>query len=64
MSEMQQGGSVEEVPLDFTEFLSRRLGMEQGPALSVLGSFLLTFEPSGPAPTRAAARPLQQPAIF
>jgi hypothetical protein len=64
MSEMQQGGSVEEMPLDFTEFLSRRLGTETGTTLSVLGAFLLTFEPQGPVPARAATRPLQQPVLY
>ena len=64
MSEMQHGSSVDEVPLDFTEFLSRRLGMETGTALSVLGSFLLTFQPLGRAQSRASARPLQQPTPF
>ena len=59
MSEMEQGGSTDEVPLDFTEFLSRRLGMETGNALAVLGSFLITFEPLGQR-IAAAARPLQQ----
>lgn len=61
---MQQGGSVEEVPLDFTEFLSRRLGVETGMALSVLGTFLVAFEPLGSLPARASARPLQQPPVF
>jgi hypothetical protein len=64
MSEMHDNGSIEEVPLDFTEFLSRRLGMETGTALSVLGSFLVTFEPLGRGAARATARPLQQPATF
>jgi len=63
MSEMQQGGSVDEMPLDFTEYLSRRLGMETGPVLSVLGAFLLTFEPQGTSQARAAT-PLQQPALY
>lgn len=64
MSEMQAGDRVEEVPLDFAEFLSRRLGVETGSALSMLGSFLLTFEPHGKHPAHAAARPLQRPGAF
>jgi hypothetical protein len=64
MSEMQQRGSVEDTPLDFTEFLSRRLGMETGTTLSMLGAFLLTFEPQGPGSAPSAARALPPPALF
>jgi hypothetical protein len=64
MSEMQEGNRVEEVPLDFGEFLSLRLGVETGKALSLLGAFLLTFEPVGAGLARGAAQPLQTPAIF
>jgi hypothetical protein len=35
-----------DVPLDFIEFLSARLGVSREPALSALGSFLVTFKPS------------------
>lgn len=35
-----------DIPLDFLEFLTARLGVGQEPALSELGSFLLTFKPS------------------
>jgi hypothetical protein len=35
-----------DVPLDFIEFLTARLGVGQEPALSELGSFLVTFKPS------------------
>jgi hypothetical protein len=35
-----------DVPLDFIEFLSARLGVSHEPALSALGSFLVTFKPS------------------
>lgn len=37
---------LSELPTDFTQFLSTRLGMETSTALSLLGSFLLTFEPA------------------
>lgn len=39
-------GELAELPTDFTQFLSCRLGMETSRALSLLGSFLLTFEPT------------------
>jgi hypothetical protein len=35
-----------DIPLDFVEFLSGRLGTGQESALSALGSFLVTFKPS------------------
>ena len=44
---MQPGDWIEDPPLDFTEFLSRRLGMASGDALASLGEFLTTFEPRG-----------------
>jgi len=34
-----------ESPLDFTEFLARRLGTTRGQALHVLGHWLLSYEP-------------------
>jgi hypothetical protein len=65
MSEKHEGERVGELPLDFTQFLSRRLGMEAGHTLSVLGSFLLSFEPSGRHPSGAtSSRPPQHPASF
>ncbi|HYQ28232.1 MAG TPA: hypothetical protein VER04_13470 [Polyangiaceae bacterium] len=60
-SELQQVEIVEEVPLDFSEFLGKRLGVETGTALSLLGAFLVTFEP---VTARGGARPLQSPAAF
>lgn len=48
MSQHTQG-ELSELPMDFTQFLSTRLGMETSTALSLLGAFLLTFEPvTGP----------------
>jgi hypothetical protein len=40
------GTATSELPLDFTQFLSQRLHLEPPATLAVLGSFLLTFEPS------------------
>lgn len=53
---------IEDVPLDFAEFLSRRHGVEPGKALSMLGSFLVTYEPLGTA--RAPLERMQRPAAF
>ena len=64
MLETQEGDWVKDVPLDFGEFLSERLGVETGKALALLGAFLLTFEPTGQFPSRNPARPLQSPAAF
>ena len=47
MLEPSSSKRIEEVPLDFAEFLSRRQGVETGKALSMLGSFLLAYEPRG-----------------
>jgi hypothetical protein len=46
MSETTESTTVCELPLDFTQFLSARLGTDSGEALSALGAFLLAFEPS------------------
>lgn len=43
----------QELPLDFTRFLSGRLGMEPDGILAVLGEFLLGFEPSARPPAGA-----------
>ena len=45
MLEPSSSNRIEEVPLDFAEFLSRRQGVEASKALSMLGSFLLAYEP-------------------
>jgi hypothetical protein len=45
MLEPSLNNGVDEIPLDFAEFLSRRQGVETGKALSMLGSFLLAYEP-------------------
>jgi len=50
MLEPSSSHRVDEVPLDFAEFLSRRQGVETGKALSMLGSFLLAYEPLGGEP--------------
>jgi hypothetical protein len=44
---MSDYASEQDLPLDFTRFLSGRLGMEPGGTLALLGDFLLEFEPSG-----------------
>ena len=62
MSEMHEGERVGELPLDFTQFLSNRLGTETGHTLSMLGAFLLSFEPSGRPPGITSSRPPQHPA--
>lgn len=48
MLETQEGTTASELPLDFTQFLSSRLGTDAGNTLSLLGTFLLEFEPAGP----------------
>ncbi|RYZ08364.1 MAG: hypothetical protein EOO73_07895 [Myxococcales bacterium] len=63
MSETHESTTVCELPLDFTQFLSARLGTELGEALSVLGSFLLTFEPSERRAGSALLRPSPHPAV-
>jgi len=45
MSEKHVVSRSDEIPLDFTQYLSRRLGLETQTTLSMLGSFLLSFEP-------------------
>lgn len=58
MSEKHEGEALGELPLDFTQFLSSRLGMEASAALSILGSYLLNFEPAGRYPRLdAGSRP-------
>lgn len=63
MSETHESTTVCELPLDFTQFLSARLGTERGEALSVLGAFLLTFEPSTRRVGGASSRPSPHPAF-
>jgi hypothetical protein len=46
MPERQAGERLGELPTDLLQFLSQRLGMEQGSILALLGKFLLEFEPS------------------
>jgi hypothetical protein len=46
MSDKPEGERSGELPLDFTQFLSRRLGVETSRTLAMLGSFLVEFEPS------------------
>lgn len=45
--------SEHELPLDFTQFLSGRLGVERDGTLAILGAFLLEFEPSARPPAGA-----------
>lgn len=65
MSEKHEGKTVGELPLDFTQFLSGRLGTDTGATLSVLGAFLVSFEPSGRRPPGLAlpSRPSAHPAL-
>jgi hypothetical protein len=46
-----------ELPLDFTQFLSGRLGVETSRTLAMLGSFLVEFEPSRRHQHREALSP-------
>jgi hypothetical protein len=46
----QEDRLLKEPPTDFTQFLSARLRLDPPDTLAVLGSFLLTFEPSGNHP--------------
>lgn len=46
MSEKHDASLMPDPSLDFTHFLSGRLGTDANTALSALGAFLLTFEPS------------------
>lgn len=62
MSETHESTTVCELPLDFTQFLSARLGTDTGEALSALGSFLLAFEPSARRAGRASLGP-SHPAV-
>jgi len=65
MLEPSSSNRSDEVPPDFAEFLSRRQGVETGKALSMLGSFLLAYEPlsggarapAGRAQSSAACHP-------
>ncbi len=63
MSETFEGTTVGELPLDFTQFLSARLGTDTNEALLALGSFLLTFESSGRRSGGASLRPSLHPAV-
>jgi hypothetical protein len=46
MSDKPEGERSGELPLDFTQFLSGRLGVETSRTLAMLGSFLVEFESS------------------
>ena len=48
----EEDALLSEPPTDFTQFLSARLKLPASDTLAVLGSFLLTFEPSGSHPLR------------
>jgi hypothetical protein len=62
MSETHESTTFGELPLDFTQFLSARRGMDSGEVLSALGAFLLTFEPSDRRAGGASLRP-SHPAV-
>jgi hypothetical protein len=47
MLEQHESAVPQDLPLDFTQFLSERMGIEPATTLSLLGSCLLSFEPSG-----------------
>jgi len=64
MLEPSPSNRIEDVPLDFAEFLSRRHGVETGKALSMLGSFLVAYEPLGNGTARAPLERMQRPAAF
>ncbi len=64
MSEPSSSNRIEDMPLDFAEFLSRRHGVETGKALSMLGSFLVTYEPLGHGTACAPLERAQRPAAF
>ena len=58
MSQHFEGQRFSDVPLDFTQFLSGRLGLSTSSTLSMLGSFLVDFQPSGHRPELVlSARP-------
>lgn len=65
MSEKHEGKTAGDLPLDFTQFLSGRLGTDAGAALSALGAFLVSFEPSGRRPSGLTlpSRPSAHPAL-
>lgn len=50
-----------ELPLDFTRFLSQRLSLEPPATLAMLGTFLLTFEPTRVRPQQSPWTPGPHP---
>ena len=62
MSETNEGAISSELPLDFTLFLSGRLGLDPSAILSTLGNFLLSFERDGLG-SGSALRPSLEPAV-
>jgi len=46
MSEKHDATASPDLSVDFTQFLSGRLGTDVNTALAALGAFLMTFEPS------------------
>jgi len=65
MSEKDEGETLTDLPLDFTQFLSGRLGLGTSATLSELGSYLLSFEPRGEYSSRVGAvRSSLQPALY
>lgn len=62
MSEKDEGETFTDLPLDFTQFLSGRLGLDASATLSTLGSYLLSFEPRGEYSSRVAVNRSSPPA--
>lgn len=57
----QESEARPELPLDFTQFLSNRLRLEPPATLAMLGTFLLSFEPTGSHPRFGASTPSPHP---
>jgi hypothetical protein len=56
MPQLHQRTSATDLPLDFTEFLSARLGLERAATLSLLGEYLLGLE-TAKRTTRGVPKP-------
>jgi hypothetical protein len=49
---------MDDMPLDFTRYLSERLGLSEHETTALLGAWLLTYEPLGEREERPPAAPL------
>lgn len=47
---------MDDLPFDFTEYVSKRLGVPEDEAKRLLVTWLRTYEPAGRTPIRALAR--------